>query len=1494
MDGANPTISGTSTGTLNLFNTNLTSVNAYGAATGIVFGATTGVATVRNVTFSLPNATTLSMDGVNPTISGTSTGTLTLFNTNLTKVNAFQASTDNVLFATTGVTTVRNNLSVTGTLNAGNFATAGIATFSGSANNINQTAGTAQLNRLNVTGVSTVTDLTITGTLTQDGSSTVSGTQNVNNLNVTGVTTTKNLIVNGDLTVNGTTTTLNSVTLNVDDKNIELGSVAAVTGLTTTSITSGSNIVRVASTVGLLPGQALTKTSGTGAFGATPVVATVPSLTQFTVSVNHATTGTITFNAGGPTDTTANGGGFTILGATDKSFVYNSTLLSFDSTENINVAVDKGFAVNGNLILDELQLSITNAEILGFATITDIVATNIVATTSTIDSIEGDNLNYTTGTISTLNGATANFSGQSYFVALEGTDLNVSGISTLYDLGTNTLSANRIYCVGVTTITELYTTKLTGFDSYFTGVTTANNLRTNAGIVTDLNVKYFTLTNSITDIVTQANTIIGITTDRIGITTTNIEVGDVIVSSGSELSITSETTVINIFNGIIEITPISLNVAETTTSTIRVYRDPRAGIASVSTLKANVGIVTNLTVSSSTVGASTVTDRLDVGNSIYSSGIASIATLRVNSGITSYFSGTNITFSGIGTISQQLYTNVGFVTFLSGTNVAYSGIGTIDTLRTNVGVVTHLTGTNVSYSGIGTIDTLRTNTGIITNLSGTDVSYSGFGTFGSTRANTGFVTTISGTRATYQDIDNTNLYNTGIASFTNLRTNIGIVTFLTGTNLNYSGIGTINDLRSSLINSGVGTIGSLYATDAVISGNTSLVDASITRAGIVNAEINDISITGIASITNLQVTNVAITSAVGDELAITTLVANNLISDRIYSSGITSVADLFVNVGFTTFFNATNASVGLGTVTVLNNSYLYTTGVGTINELRTNVGFVTFLSGTNLWYTGVSTLPTLYTNVGLVTYLTGTNAAYSGIGTIDTLRTNVGFVTFLSGTNLVYSGVTTLSTVNADTLQLNTITNTDTFRTNIGFATYQSGTNLDYTGIGTIDTFKSNVGLVTFLTGTNLYYSGIGSVNSLYSNVGVSTYHTSTNSYTTGIGTIISFYANVGVVTTLSGTRATYENIDVTRLFATGISTITNLITNSGIVTYLSGTNSIYSGISTVGFLSATNVNISGITTINTQLISPNNSLTYLNDGINLDYTGIGSIRTLRTNTGFVTSISGTNLYYPGIGTIGTIQNVDFNNTGTANINKLNVADGSITVGIATFDQIITDSIQTVSLDLSGAGLVYTGVATFFKLNVVESSDIPYLTNNNFRSSGISTFNFVNAININAVSGVSTVGKLRVGAGGTILSADAQSGIGSVGINTASPRNALHVYGSLQINDNTVHGTVSIALTEAVSTAVHQAFSREQFRSVEYTVQASIGNTHQITKIMTIHDGVTAYNSEYSNISTGVDVANYDVDIDNSIPPGYIRLNVTPVSNVGITTVIVSFTGYKI
>ena len=86
---------------------------------------------------------------------------------------------------------------------------------------------------------------------------------------LTGTATGVNLTLSGDLTVNGTTTTINSTTLSVDDKNIELGSVST------------------------------------------------------------------------PTDTTADGGGITLKGASDKTFNWVDATDSWTSSEHIHLGDGK-------------------------------------------------------------------------------------------------------------------------------------------------------------------------------------------------------------------------------------------------------------------------------------------------------------------------------------------------------------------------------------------------------------------------------------------------------------------------------------------------------------------------------------------------------------------------------------------------------------------------------------------------------------------------------------------------------------------------------------------------------------------------------------------------------------------------------------------------------------------------------------------------------------------------------------------------------------------------------------------------------------------------------------------------------------------------------------------------------------------------------------------------------------------------------------------------
>ena len=104
-----------------------------------------------------------------------------------------------------------------------------------------------------VTSAKLDTNIAVAGTLGVTGATTLSST-----LAVTG-----NATFTGDITVNGTTTTVNSTTLTIDDKNMELGSVAS------------------------------------------------------------------------PTDTTADGGGITLKGTTDKTILYEKDTKSWDFNQRI-------------------------------------------------------------------------------------------------------------------------------------------------------------------------------------------------------------------------------------------------------------------------------------------------------------------------------------------------------------------------------------------------------------------------------------------------------------------------------------------------------------------------------------------------------------------------------------------------------------------------------------------------------------------------------------------------------------------------------------------------------------------------------------------------------------------------------------------------------------------------------------------------------------------------------------------------------------------------------------------------------------------------------------------------------------------------------------------------------------------------------------------------------------------------------------------------------
>jgi hypothetical protein len=197
-----------------------------------------------------------------------------------------------------------------------------LTSFATTANSLSQFASTtsAQLATL-------ISDETGTGSLVFSASPTFTGT-----------VAAANITLSGDLTVNGTTTTINSTTLTVDDKNIELGSVAT------------------------------------------------------------------------PSDVTADNGGITLKGATDKTFNWVSATTAWTSSEDLNLLTGKVLKINGTSVLSGSTLGsgITSSSLTSFGNsptfVTPILGT---PTSATLTNATGLPLTTgVTGTLPTANGGT--------------------------------------------------------------------------------------------------------------------------------------------------------------------------------------------------------------------------------------------------------------------------------------------------------------------------------------------------------------------------------------------------------------------------------------------------------------------------------------------------------------------------------------------------------------------------------------------------------------------------------------------------------------------------------------------------------------------------------------------------------------------------------------------------------------------------------------------------------------------------------------------------------------------------------------------------------------------------------------------------------------------------------------------------------------------------------------------------------------------------------
>lgn len=269
-------------------------------------------------------------------VTGYTTGTETVTNTNTTynhlavtttggaflRLAGSDSSTDDVKFASgTGIAvayTDDNTITITNTA---------VLTETDTLQSVTTRGATSDVATITLSAATTSSNST-TGTLVVTGGVGIGGALNVGG----------NVVVTGNLTVNGTTTTVNSTTVTVDDKNIELGSVAS------------------------------------------------------------------------PDNTTADGGGITLKGTTDKTLNWINSTSAWTSSEHFDIASGKSYYIAGTSVLNATTLGsgVVNSSItkVGLSTagfVKSDASGNLSVDTSTYLTSENDTLQSVTARGNTTN-----------------------------------------------------------------------------------------------------------------------------------------------------------------------------------------------------------------------------------------------------------------------------------------------------------------------------------------------------------------------------------------------------------------------------------------------------------------------------------------------------------------------------------------------------------------------------------------------------------------------------------------------------------------------------------------------------------------------------------------------------------------------------------------------------------------------------------------------------------------------------------------------------------------------------------------------------------------------------------------------------------------------------------------------------------------------------------------------------------------------------------
>ena len=266
----------------NILNATATNINAFGAATALVIGASTGIATIRNATLSVPNATTLNLGA---TSSATSVNFQSTPNTSFVAI----AATTNATTITSGALRVAGGVGIVSDVYIG-----GILNVTGNQSGSNLTlTGNLQVDGNTTLGNASGDVVTITGSINHTGTFTNTGGVTIDNIGISsnvistrsgggnilyidpypdGLSNEGMVVIKGDLQVDGTTTTVNSSSVTVNDAILSLGEVTSARTVVAT-VASGVSTISLDSVVGINTGDIITGNAALPNSGLTTITA---------------------------------------------------------------------------------------------------------------------------------------------------------------------------------------------------------------------------------------------------------------------------------------------------------------------------------------------------------------------------------------------------------------------------------------------------------------------------------------------------------------------------------------------------------------------------------------------------------------------------------------------------------------------------------------------------------------------------------------------------------------------------------------------------------------------------------------------------------------------------------------------------------------------------------------------------------------------------------------------------------------------------------------------------------------------------------------------------------------------------------------------------------------------------------------------------------------------------------------------------------------------